>query len=201
MKLHPFYLKLIGESIIPILGFFFWEWSLYFILLFYVLDLIVSEVVLHLKTRKIKSWSEKVNRQKWLKYGVFGFVAFVLLTAAILLGTYYLHPGIDLLKETWAFLSYEDMGIAQGYVLVPLLTFMAYASYQTEFIRQKAYQYQEYEVLWKKHLAERGLLIVLAVLLTTIGKLTQLHDGWLLSLILGSIIAYKLLEAKRHGVL
>ena len=32
------FIQIIGELAIPLIGFFFWNWSLYFILLFYMIE-------------------------------------------------------------------------------------------------------------------------------------------------------------------
>ena len=56
MRINPKYIQLVGDAIIPILGFFFWDWNLYFILLFYFLDMLTKEVLLHLKSNKINQY-------------------------------------------------------------------------------------------------------------------------------------------------
>jgi len=53
MRVNTKLIQLAGDALIPILGFFFWDWGLYFIVIFYLLDYIVSEILTHLKAKRI----------------------------------------------------------------------------------------------------------------------------------------------------
>ena len=49
-------IQTLGELLIPLLGYFFWNWSFYFIALFYFLDLLASTCILPLKINKIEGY-------------------------------------------------------------------------------------------------------------------------------------------------
>ena len=61
MRVNQKYVQSFGDALIPILGYFFWNWNLYFIVLFYLLDLIASEVFMYFKSKKIL----QVQGGKW----------------------------------------------------------------------------------------------------------------------------------------
>lgn len=108
--------SLLGDVALPIFGYFFWNWNLYFILLFFMLDQISRVIFLpqRLKlTETIKSEKNKIF-----------FRQIVLLTIELLVihSAVFLHQNdINFGKEFVSFLSYEDLGIAQGIILVPIV--------------------------------------------------------------------------------
>ena len=114
----------ISEVFIPLLGFFFFDWGLYFILLFYFLDLITTEVFLHVKAKKIIAHSAASAKKKpWFLLGVFS--AFLVGSTILLshIALRYIIPEINFYEEFIAFLKYEEVGIpiAQGFILLPLV--------------------------------------------------------------------------------
>ena len=200
MRIHPLFIKWAGEALIPLLGFFAWDWSLYFILLFYLLDVLANEVLIHCKTLKIKRYSEKVDIRRWCIYGSIGALGFFGLSAAIHFGMKYYHPEIDFGKEGMAFLSYTEMGVAQGYILVPLVALASYLSYKTEFIRPGKFRTEEYELMWKQHVIRYAILIAFSVLLAALARAFQLSESVLLFVIILGTTGFKWVEAKRIGL-
>ena len=63
MKLNPKIIQVAADAAIPLMGFFLWDWSLYFILLFYLLDLLASEIIAHLSARKIREYNGQKKRE------------------------------------------------------------------------------------------------------------------------------------------
>ena len=120
MRINVKLIQLFGDALIPLLGFFWWGWSLYFIILFYLIDYLSNEIFRHIKSRKIVTY-QKVKNSKWLYKG--------LISATLLLGSYVLihfamrtiHPDINFTKEIVKFWTYKDLGIEQGYILLPLI--------------------------------------------------------------------------------
>jgi len=163
MKLNSKIIQILGDGIIPLLGYFLWDWSLYFILLFYFLDLITKEVLLHLKTKKIKAvqhHNERSFLKKWLYKGVLSFIMFCISLFLIHVTMLFLHPNFSASTEIIAFMTYTEMGIPQGILLVPLIIFMGYVQFKNEFIKSKSYLTLKFEFLWKQHLTSN--LIILA---------------------------------------
>lgn len=196
MNQNALIVRILGDILIPVLGFFFWNWNLYFIVLFLLLDLLAGEIVVHLKTRKIKSYSEKVNSHSWNRFALISLALFATTTTLVHLGVKVLHPQVDLTNEFISFLRYEDMGFAQGYVLIPLVGFMAYTKYQTEFIRPKVFQFVEVEVVWRHHFKIHLLVLFLTLncLLFCFFHFTELVY---LILILVAMVGFRYVEYRK----
>ena len=161
MQNRAVYIQLVGDAIIPLLGFFLWDWSLYFILLFYLLDLISSEVVILFKTKKAKG----VNNATKRPFRVYSWTLFLLNLLAFHSGILMMHPEIDFQKEFIDFIMYKEMGIPQGFVLIPLVGFIAYQQYNIEFIRTGLYLKAEPDKLWARHIIDRLNILIFALLI------------------------------------
>jgi hypothetical protein len=108
--------SLIGDVAIPLMGYLFWNWNLYFILLFFILDQLVR--VLFLPQRLKLTQEANLARTKFF---VRQLVIF-LIELTVIHSAVYLHQSdIHFWQEFKSFLSYKDMGIAQGYILLPLI--------------------------------------------------------------------------------
>lgn len=159
MRVNHKYIEVLGDTIIPLLGYFLWEWDLYFIVLYFILELIFSEAFLHLKFYKIHAF-KKLNKS-WLLHGIIGFLALTTLILFMHVGFTFLIPTIDFKTQISLFLSYEDMGIAQGYILFPLLFISGYQKYKMEFLRLKKYETVTIQNLWKSQLIKYFFVFLL----------------------------------------
>ena len=108
---------LFGDVALPLLGFLFWDWGFYFIVLFFVFDNVIRSIFLNKRVKNLPSMN--VNRRFALKGISITFLELCLLHLFVFLT---LAP-IEFFQEIWAFLSYEELGIAQGVLLIPLLVF------------------------------------------------------------------------------
>lgn len=158
MRIHPKYIQLIGDAVIPVAGFFFWHWSLYFILLFYFLDIVTKEVVQHAKSKKIidfnTSQNQRIENEKtdWIKWGGISFVLLILTGLFVQLSMPFIQSNFDAQRQIVHFWTYKDMGIEQGYFLVPLVVFMGYSTYKMEFLAPAIYAKITVKQVWKSHL-------------------------------------------------
>lgn len=171
------YIQIALEATIPLAGFFAWNWSLYFILLFYIIDLLAGELSMHLKSRQIAKYHGGKSVNEWVGYGALGFVLLISLLTGIHLMIALYHPGIDFGKEISAFWSYEEMGIQQGYLLTPLVFLMSFQQYRFEFMLPARYRTTEMKALWKPHYLAFVLMLtgcILALLLNLIVQLPEL---------------------------
>jgi hypothetical protein len=109
---------LIGDVALPLMGYFFWEWNLYFILLFFMLDQLARVVFLHWRM-KLTELSTIEKRNQILK-AVFLFLSEVIIIHIVI---FFQNPSIHFLEEFLRFFHYKDMGIEQGYLLFPLVFF------------------------------------------------------------------------------
>ncbi len=170
------YVQLFGDALIPLFGFFMWNWSLYFILLYYLLDLFLNEALNHLKANKISNLYGTVVRKSWIGYGTFSFSLFVAVVFLVHIAVFFLHRDIDFSKEALSFWNYEELGIRQGYVLVPLLVFVAYQRYRMEFLFTGVYQRMKMRDLWQKHLTQYPVLFAACGLAIGVNYFFQVDD-------------------------
>lgn len=170
------FIQAIGEAVIPLLGFFYFEWNLYFIILFYFIDLVTTEVFIHLKVNQIlKFQSVKSYPKKWKINTLLN----LLLVVFILTGTHFviafLYPGISFKQEFVDFVMYEEAGvpIPQGFILLPIVIFGNYQQYTTMFLRPRLYQRQSWSHLFYSR--KRALLI------TSIGVIVGFATAYFIS--------------------
>ena len=107
---------LVGDVALPLMGYFFWKWDLYFILLFFMLDQISRVVLLHWRM-KLTELATVEKTKLILQAAVLLLVEIVLIHVLV-----FVHQNdIQFPKEFLNFLKYKDMGFAQGYILLPLI--------------------------------------------------------------------------------
>lgn len=178
-------IQLIGDLAIPVLGFYFWNWNIYFILLFFCLDMVGGEIaLLLLKARKIK----EVQGIDQAKYGkTFTFISLLVLA----LNIFFIHIGIFLYEENFqlwneihAFLSYTEMGIQQGYVLIPLIAMMAYTQYKVEFLLPRKFLTIRLKELYKRNLQLKFAVLLFTSLMIVVASALQPSQQVLLWVIL-----------------
>lgn len=97
--------RLLAEVVLPLIGVFAWNWSFDFICWFYAIDLFINALVGLIRHRRFHNSMGLIL--PWIE-----FVLVILL--------------VDLSGnncwDSWKnFLAFKDIGIAQGYVLVPLV--------------------------------------------------------------------------------
>jgi hypothetical protein len=109
---------LLGDVALPLMGYFFWDWNLYFILLFFMLDQLARVVFLHWRM-KLTELNTIEKRNQILK-AVFLFLSEVIIIHTVI---FFQNPSIHFLEEFLRFFHYKDMGIEQGYLLFPLVFF------------------------------------------------------------------------------
>ena len=161
MTINQKNVQIFGEALIPLLGFFFWDWSLYFILLFYFIDMITNEVFLHVKSLKRVGYSEKeVDKKHWFQHGILSFIVLAIVFLFIHVAMKSIVVGIDFKKEIIAFWNYTEMGIKQGYVLLPLIAFMGYQQYKMEFLLPAKYRKISTQQLWNNNI--KAFLVIIA---------------------------------------
>ncbi|MBP6089647.1 MAG: hypothetical protein KA521_00210 [Crocinitomicaceae bacterium] len=183
------YIQLFADALIPLLGFFFWHWNLYFIVLFYLIDALSALIFAHVEANKIQV-TQKNGNKAWLVLGGISsllFLFMLFLTHVIILK---IHPSIQFKKELIAFWQYEDMGFAQGYILIPLLLFGGYQRYKMEFLIPNMAQRIQMQIHWKKQIYAYTFLLM--GLLLTFGLLQVVvftETIYVLALIIGLSLA------------
>jgi len=108
--------NLLGDILLPLMGFLFWDWGFYFILLFFLLDQLARVVFLPLRLKKLQVKPSTAN-QFFLRSLVWFIVELVIVHCCV----YLQQPAIDFQQEIIAFWTYEEIGFQQGWLLLPLL--------------------------------------------------------------------------------
>ncbi len=181
------YSQYCAEAIIPLLGYYYWNWGWYFILLFIILDAVAKEAVLHLKSKKIyetQGGGEALSI--WKKEGIKS-AAMSLIVLFMLHGMYYMsHINVDFSSELYSFFSYKEMGIAQGWVLVPLVFLNVWAQYKFTFLKLGLHTKTQLSQLWLQHVKYKIFILILVVVGALIHTLIHLDDllfVWILVLL------------------
>lgn len=182
----------LADLAIPLLGYFFWNWSFYFILLFFVLDYLVASVFSFVKVRKIASYREI----HW-SFPVTQLVSTVVLITVSLLAVIpaltLSNPTFNLAKETWAFLTYTELGfpIPQGFILLPILAYGGYAQYKMQFLMNGRFTTVQPAEIWKIHFQTAFIVLAVAGLFLGISFLVVFPPAtYTLTLIFG-VAAYR----------
>ncbi|MFM7662879.1 MAG: hypothetical protein ACKO6A_09445 [Bacteroidota bacterium] len=117
-------IQLLGELTIPLLGYFLWNWSLFFILAYYLIDILFTNYFRNETIRKINNRVLKKDQPIDKKSVGFLFVDFFLELVFVHLFIYTLNPNKSITTEWVNFLLFEDFGIPQVIILLPLLYFI-----------------------------------------------------------------------------
>jgi hypothetical protein len=167
--LLPFKLRLfqvIIEAILPILGYFYWNWSFYFILLFYFLDYLVSSVFLLKKIDLIQKNSvNQAEINAFQKYSSLIVIALIIIMGYFLLRQ--VNEKFDFVQETLNFLLVKEFGIPQGILLLPLIYLAGYVNFKNFFIVPKKYLVIKKADLFSSYFI--GNLICLGLLVSFFG--------------------------------
>jgi hypothetical protein len=158
MRVNSKIIQLIADAAIPLMGYFLWNWDLYFIVLFYLIDYLSNEVFLHVKSNKIVQYSGK-GRESWIGKGLVSGLFFLGVIALTHLAIQQIIPEIDFKAELIKFWTYKDMGIEQGYILVPLIVLVGYQRYRMEFVLPAKERVYTIDKLWRGHFIAQFVLI------------------------------------------
>lgn len=156
---------IIGEALIPLLGYFFWNWNVYFIFLFMFLDLSTYNILYFFKYRNISRYTKEAGKTN--NRFIFHLLVLFVLTVLIFFGYSYVLNNVQQTffeSEVIRFLKYEDMGFAQGYILLPVIVLTAFMNYKTEFILQKQFAKINIKGLFMSYLKDNFAVLILLIL-------------------------------------
>ena len=190
MRVNPSYIQLIGDLLIPILGFLFWDWGLYFILLFILFDTITFEFFQHVKSYRIIH-ENKLSPRNWIIWGGVSFICFSVFLIILHFAIHFTIPSINFLTELWLFWSYEDVGIQQGYLLLPILLFSGYTNYKQTFLLTNQMKTLTLNQLWLPNMKQHVIRIGASVFWLCLASLVTLPITFWVLLVLLSTAAYR----------
>jgi hypothetical protein len=151
---------LLGDILIPMLGFFFWHWNLYFISLFFLLDQLAKEVSQVIRINKIKKDFSPTSGAIMLHGSLF-----IALLLFIHVFNYLLQSNIHFLEEMNRFFWYKDTGVPQGFILFPLLILMERLKFN---MNMKTFTMEAHRNHWNVHTVQIAAFLILFVLLCLI---------------------------------
>lgn len=193
------YFKILADAAIPLLGFFAWNWSIYFIFLFYILDLIAREVIFHLKARKINGFHKTptfgYRKQSWL-----GLILVIIIFFIMHLVAWVLNPKIEFIQEVISFLTYTEMGIQQGFILIPLVVLAAFMQFKADFVLPELFKKMTLQNLLKQHIRSSLYLVLLGLMILGISFFVKNNQWLILLLIVSSQMIYHfiMIAKKNH---
>jgi len=188
-------IQAVADLAIPLMGYFFWNWDFYFILLFYLLDYKVFCAFSFVKFHKIIQYKGLQNKFPFLN--LFLTIALILTGfIAIIPALYQIDPAFDLLKNTWAFLSYKEMGIAQGIILIPLLIYAGFMQYKMQFLLTGKFQTTKTSEIWKLHFQTMFLVIAASGLFLGLSLLSEIPVIFYVFTLIFGVSAYRFFMAR-----
>jgi hypothetical protein len=122
-KRTAFIVQLIGELVIPLLGYFLWDWSLLFILLFYLIENLFFSYFRIETVREVKKIVWKKQQPRELKLISKSLMLWSLELILVHLFITVIYPNQSFITEWVDFFMYQDLGIPQGIILLPLIYF------------------------------------------------------------------------------
>lgn len=198
-KINPKIIQLIGDVTIPLLGYFLWDWSLYFIVVFFIIDLIIKDIFA-IKKSTLIIHSQHFNQQNPKIKNIKLIVTSTLILSAIILIShlffYEFFEDFKLTEELYTFMMYKEMGIPQIFFLIPLLYFGSNLQYKMEFIKPKHYLTINYQKFWKKHIISSATIFLATIIFYSIEKQTSMSDFFYLLTILAGMIIYRTIQLK-----
>lgn len=195
-NINPKYIQVAGDALIPIAGYFFWNWGLYFILLYYLIDQVANEVFYHIKAKKINQFHAGKEKSNWIRKGFLSGILLLAVTVLIHLTMLLIQPEINFLAEMRTFWEYKDFGIAQGYLLLPLIILVGFQRYKLEFIMPAKFRILNQATLWKPHIMALYMLLACVALAFGISSLVVMPELVYISGIIVLTSIYQLLTIR-----
>lgn len=190
------------EGLLPVLGYFYWNWDASFIFLFFLIDWLLHWTLSYLKAKKsINTITLQANERKQtytqLLIGVIGIVVSCVLAFLLM---HQLNPSFSITERLWAFLSYSDMGVPQGVVLIPLMVLVGIMEYKQKFIRLQLFAKFPafaFSLATKKQGIVASSVLLLACILA---QFIQLSDTLVLFGSVIIVLVYRLMNRNELGI-
>lgn len=195
---RAFLFQTLFEAAIPVVGYFEWGWDLSFILLFYLLDWLLAFGILIAKGRKRLVYSgDRSERHLLIQHSMIGFLLLITACAGIATSIVFLQPGLDWAERIRAFLTYADMGIAQGWFLVPLMVLNGVMVYRQQFLMTAKYRVQDMAHMTRPFVQQGFILLGCAGLLLGLTALISFPQEILIGVLIVGTSAYRWLVIRR----
>ena len=195
-RINPKIIQVASDALIPLAGYFWWEWSLYFILLFYLLDYISNEIFLHVKSKKIRS-SQSTPAEIWIKNAIISSFLLFFTVLCVHFAMFHISPGIQFTDELLRFWQYKDLGIEQGYILLPLIFLVGFQRYKIEFVATSQFKTVQMKELWKQHIIVHIVILAFSSIVIGLSTFLVFPEIFYISAIIVSSSIFQLLRINR----
>ncbi len=190
-------LQTLIEGLLPVLGYFYWNWDASFILQFYLIDWLLFWVLTLLKARKRIQFSGNISeKQEAGKHLGIGFLCILSTSLAVFYVLPNIHTGFVWTERIWAFLTYSDMGIQQGFVLVPLMVLSGYLSYKQQFLLPQLFRKYPVNYFTRETVKQGLILSVTFGLVLLVSGFVRFPDEVLLFGTVSGVVIYRLLSRR-----
>jgi hypothetical protein len=167
--------------------------------------MLTKEVLLHLKSNKICQYRKQINydlflkeKRQRLKFGIISSILLLFCMFLVQLAMPFIQSDFYAKEQIISFWSYKDMGIEQGYILVPLVIFMGYSQYKMEFLAPSIFTKLNIQNLWLPHLKSMLVLMSFSALSFAIVRLKSFPEWvFVVSIVVVSSI-YQLIVLKKN---
>lgn len=186
------------ETLLPILGYFYWNWDASFILMFYLIDWLLFWALTLFKARKRIDFSgNETEKQIATRHLAIAFLCILSTSLAVFFILPNIHPDFSWTERIWAFLSYSDMGIQQGFILIPLMILSGYLTYKQQFLLPQLFR--KYPVSqFTRESVKQGIILSLAFgVVLLISRFVHIPDEVLLFGTVLGVVIYRLLTRGR----
>jgi len=182
------------EGLIPVLGYIYWNWDASFILLFFLIDWVLFWALSLLKARKRIQFSGNASEKPLavLHLGI-AFLCILSTSLAVFYILPNIHPSFEWTERVWAFLSYSDMGIQQGFILIPLMVLSGYLAYKQQFLLPQLYRKYPVNYFTREGVKQGLILSVTYGIVLLISYFFQFPDEILLFGTVAGVITYRLI--------
>lgn len=154
--------QFILDIIFTILGYFFWDWSLLIIIIFYLLDFFISETFTYRKIWKSKQ-AQEVKLNPIFYISIFCFLASVIAMTLYIKWIF----EIEFNPENNQWVSIKEFMKSDGIFFIPLIGLNYYLMDKMTFFKLK----KEYQFDVSKEIKRQFILLISGIILAIIGLL------------------------------
>ena len=130
------YAPVIGNFILMILAYHFLDWSIYFLFFYYLFDIFFFDFFQWRKNQKINKILNNINPPSRLfnlfKALFFSCIIELSILIFLLKASY---AGLSFYDELLSFWTYTELGVQQGYVLLPILFLGSYLRIRQDLMK------------------------------------------------------------------
>lgn len=172
--------QLVNDLAIPFLGLFVYDWDVFFISIFFLLDFIFGYLFSFKKDIFLKRYFNQSLDKKY--FFITGFLTFFIVVLSIVI-FYNVIPNFNLKTEIWNFVSFREMLIPQGIILIPLMYIATNLQYKMEFLNNGKFNTMTREGIWKSVLKDQIVTLIFLFLALTLSFIVVLPSlFWIISL-------------------